>query len=141
LFVKDDPKTIAEKLKSGQQLDGIGIFGRLGYAPPDTSPIVWNASVGVMAHGLSDARHYDSFGVAWYWNEVSKYLKNDITNLTVGMASAKNESGIEVFYDFAVTPAVRIIPGYQHIWNPLTAEVVNNQKKADVFLTRLTIAF
>ena len=141
LFVKDDPKTIAEKLKSGQQLDGIGIFGRLGYAPADTNPIVWNASVGLMAHGLSDARHYDSFGVAWYWNEVSKYLKNDITNLTMMTASAKNESGIEVFYDFAVTPAVRIIPGYQHIWNPLTAEVVNNQKKADVFLTRLTIAF
>jgi hypothetical protein len=140
-FVKDDPKTVAEKLKSGQVIDGVGIFARAGYAPADTNPIVWNASVALVAHGLVDARHYDSFGVGWYWNEVSKYLKNDITTLTAGTASAKNESGIEVFYDFAVTPAVRIIPSYQHIWNPLAAEVSKDHNKADVFLARLTTVF
>jgi carbohydrate-selective porin OprB len=88
-----------------------------------------------------DARQYDSFGVGWYWNEFSNYLKNDITTLTEGMASVKNESGIEAFYDFAVTPAIRFIPSYQHIWNPLAAEVANHQNKADVFLARLTVAF
>ena len=124
-----------------QILCGIGIFGRVGYAPADTNTVVRDADVALVAHGLYDSRQYDSFGVGWYWNEFSNYLKNDITTLTAGMKSVKDESGIEVFYDFAVTPAVRIIPGYQHIWNPLTAEVVNNQKKADVFLTRLTVAF
>jgi porin len=141
LFVKDDPATIAEKLKSGQVINGIGIFGRVGYAPANSNTVVRDASVGLFAHGLYDARPYDSFGVGWYWNEFSNYLKNDITTLTAGMSSAKNESGIEAFYDFAVTPAIRIIPSYQHVWNPLAAEVANHQNKADVFLGRVTIAF
>jgi carbohydrate-selective porin OprB len=102
---------------------------------------VRDASAALVAHGLDDARQYDSFGVGWYFDEFSNNLKNDITALTAGMASVKNESGIEVFYDFAVTPAIRIIPSYQHIWNPLIAQVANNQNKADVFLTRLTVAF
>ena len=141
LFVKDDPATVAEKLKSGQVIRGIGIFGRVGYAPADTNTVVRDASVALVAHGLYDARQYDSFGVGWFWNEISNYLKNDITTLTAGMKSVKDESGIEAFYDFAVTPAIRIIPSYQHIWNPLAAGVANNQNKADVFLARMTIAF
>jgi hypothetical protein len=141
LFVKDDPATVAEKLKSGQVIRGIGIFGRVGYAPADTNTVVRDASVALVAHGLYDARQYDSFGVGWYWNEFSNFLKNDITTLTAGMKSVKDESGIEAFYDFAVTPAIRIIPSYQHIWNPLAAGVANNQNKADVFLARMTIAF
>jgi porin len=141
LFVKDDFATVAEKLKSGQVINGIGIFGRVGYAPANSNTVARDASVALVAHGLYDARQYDSFGVGWYWNEFSNYLKNDITTLTAGMASAKNESGIEVFYDFAVTPAIRIIPSYQHVWNPLAAEVGNHQNKADVFLGRVTIAF
>jgi carbohydrate-selective porin OprB len=141
LYVKDDPSTVAEKLKSGQVINGVGIFGRVGYAPADSNTVVRTASVALVAHGLYDPRQYDSFGVGWYWNEFSNYLKNDITTLTEHMASAKNESGIEVFYDFAVTPAIRIIPSYQHIWNPLAAKVANNQNKADVFLARLTVAF
>jgi hypothetical protein len=141
LFVKDDPKTVAENLKSGQVIRGVGIFGRVGWAPADANTVVRDASAALVAHGLYDTRQYDSFGVGWYFDEFSNNLKNDITALTAGMASVKNESGIEVFYDFAVTPAIRIIPSYQHIWNPLIAQVANNQNKADVFLTRLTVAF
>ena len=28
------------------------------------------------------------------------------------------KKGIEIFCDFALTPAIRLIPSYQHIWNP-----------------------
>ena len=52
-----------------------------------------------------------------------------------------DESGVEVFYDLAITPAVRLIPSYQHIWNPFSAQVVTDQDHADVFLTRLTVAW
>jgi hypothetical protein len=41
---------------------------------------------------------------------------------------------IEVFYNFAVTPAIRLIPSYQHIWHPLAAKVAKSQ-------TRLTSAW
>jgi hypothetical protein len=32
------------------------------------------------------------------------------------LVNVKNESGIEAFYDFTLTPAIRLIPSYQHSW-------------------------
>jgi hypothetical protein len=47
--------------------------------------------------------------------------------------------GGELFYNFAVTPAIRLSPSYQQIWDPVLAQVDTRQKSADVFLARLTI--
>jgi porin len=66
-------------------------------------------------------------------------LKNDFARLAG--ATAKNEQGLEVFYDVAITPAIRLIPSYQHIWNPLTAEVAKNERSTDVFLLRLSLTW
>ncbi len=141
LYVKDDPAMIGEKLKSGQPLNGVGIFARAGYAPPETNPITQDYSVGLIAHGLINVRSYDSFGVAYYYNVISNNFKDAVTNLTFGESHASNEQGVEVFYDFAITPAIRLIPSYQHIWNPLAAQVSKGTTHADVFLTRLTVAW
>jgi hypothetical protein len=56
-------------------------------------------------------------------------------------SSASNEQVFEVVYDFAITPAIRLIPGYQRIWKPLAAQVTKGTNQADVFLTRLTGAW
>jgi len=141
LYVKDDPAVIGEKLKSGQPLSGVGIFARAGYAPPETNPITQDYSVGLIAHGLINVRSYDSFGVAYYYNVFSNDFKSAFTNITFGESRASNEQGLEVFYDFAITPAIRLIPSYQHIWNPLAAQVSKGTTHADVFLTRLTVAW
>lgn len=141
LFVKDDPMVVAQKLKSGQPINGIGIFARLGFAPQDSNTITRDASVALFAHGLFDGRQYDSFGVGFYYNAISGDLKDDIAQLTAGTTTVKDEKGIEVFYDFAFTPAIRLIPSYQHIWDPLIAEVSEKQSDADVFLTRLNVAW
>jgi hypothetical protein len=37
-------------------------------------------------------------------------VRNFIAQLTVGETALKNETGMEVFYDFVITPAVRLIP-------------------------------
>jgi porin len=141
LYVMDDATTIAEKLRSGQPLRGIGIFGRAGYAPEATNPVTSYASVALIAHGLFNGREYDSFGAGFYYNKISNSLKTDIARLTLGNTSASDEIGIEVFYNFAVTPAVRLIPSYQHIWHPLAAQVAKGQDHADLVLTRLTVAW
>jgi porin len=52
LYVKNDPVEIAQRLKSGQPLDGVGLFARIGYAPPETNPITQDYSVALIAHGL-----------------------------------------------------------------------------------------
>jgi porin len=88
-----------------------------------------------------DSRPYDSFGVGFFDNGVSNDVKNSITRLTQGTSSAADEQGLELFYDFAITPAVRLNVSYQHIWSPLIAKVTQNQNHADVILARLSIAY
>jgi porin len=141
LFVKDHPGAVAEKLGSGQPLRGVGLLGRIGYAPEETNPITRDASVALFANGLSDHRPNDSFGLGIYHNGISQPLKNDFARLTGATATVKNENGLEVFYDFAITPAIRLIPSYQHIWNPLAAEVAKNERGADVFFLRLSLTW
>jgi len=136
LFVRDGSGAVAEKLGSGQPLRGIGLFGRIGYAPEETNPVTRHASVALFANGLSDHRPNDSVGVGIYHNGISRPLKHDIARLTESTATLKNEQGLEVFYDVAITPAIRLIPSHQHIWNPTTAAVAKNERGADVFLLR-----
>ena len=113
----------------------------MGYAPEETNPITRDASVALYAYGLSDHRPNDSFGLGTYHNGISQPLKNDFKRLTGGAATVKNENGLEVFYDLAITPAIRLIPSYQHIWDPLAAKVTKNEHGADVFLLRLSFTW
>src|SRR5215813_15322541 len=136
-----DVSKVPEKLKNAEPLRGIGMFGRVGYAPKGTNTLTWDTSVALLARGLWDSREYDSFGVGYYVNDVSGDFKDAISQLTAGTTTVKNEKGIEIFYDFALTPAIRLIPGYQHIWNPLIAGVAVGQDHADLFLARLTLAW
>jgi porin len=141
LSVKDHSGAAAGKLGSGQPLRGIGLFGRIGYAPEETNPITRHASVAFFANGLSERRPNDSFGWGIYHNGISRPLKQDIAQLAEATATLKNEQGLEVFYDVAITAAIRLIPSYQHIWNPTTARVAKNERSADVFLLRSSVAW
>ena len=141
LLLKENPDAIAPKLASGQPLRGVGIFARSGYAPEATITVARQGSIALIATGLSDRRQYDSFGAGFYYNGTSRPLKDDVTQLSNGRVAVTNEKGSEIFYDFAITPAIRLVPSYQHIWHPLTADVVTSNRKADVFLIRLNLAW
>jgi len=117
------------------------VFGRFGFAPENANPVTRDASVALFAHGVFDSRPYDSFGAGYYYNKISSALKNSIGQLTAGNVNVRNERGIEVFYDLAITPAVRLIASYQRVWDPLIAQVVTKQNGAEVFLARLNVAF
>src|SRR5262252_5176230 len=139
--VKDHPTEIAHKLGSGQTLRGVGVFGRVGYAPQRTNTITRDGSLALFAHGVFDFRKDDSFGAGFYYNGISSPLKLDIAQVRGTKNTVQNEKGSEIFYDFAITPAIRFIPSYQHIWDPLTAEVTRNQRGADVFLARFAVTW
>lgn len=141
LLVFDDDQDVGPKLKSGQSLKGVGVFARGGYAPPSTNTVSSDVSVGLFGHGLTMRRPYDSVGVGYYHNEFSSDLKSQVSLLTGGAVKLQNEDGMEVFYDYALTPSIHIIPSYQHIWNPLTAQAVNGNDHADVVLVRGTVVF
>jgi porin len=140
LLVKEEPSQIAEKLRNAQPLRGVGVFGRLGYGgPEDLNPVDTDASIALLAEGLWNSRQYDSFGIGFYYDGVSRNLKNSIRQLTD--ITARNETGAEIFYNFAVTPAISVNAGYQHIWNPLAAAVTANQDHADLFMVRLNLVW
>src|SRR5262249_26785556 len=140
LLKEEDPSVVEEKLKTAQPLRGVGVFGRLGYAAPEASNMInRDASVALLARGLFDSRPYDSFGIGYYNDGISKDLKNSLRQLTG--TTVPNENGIEIFYDFGVTPAINVNAGYQHIWNPFVAKVTLNQNHADLFMVRLNLVF
>jgi porin len=141
LFLKDDAATVARKRKTGEQISGVGVFVRAGYAPEDTNPITSDVSVALFAHGMLDGRDHDSFGAGFYYNKISDKLKTSIATISNGQSAVHDESGMEVFYNFAITPAVRLIPSYQHIWHPLAAEGIKRRDSTDLFQIRLTAAW
>jgi len=141
LYVRDDAVTVKEKLKSGDPINGVGVFARGGYAPQSTNAINADGSIAIFAHGLLEQRRFDSFGAGFYYNKISGQLKRGISDLTLFTRNIQDEKGIEAFYDFAITPAIRFIPSYQHIWNPLIAQAAKDRNHADIFMTRVTVAW
>jgi len=79
--------------------------------------------------------------VGFYHNSISRPLKDNIAHITGDTSGVKDEQGVEGFYDFAITPAIKLIASYQHIWNPLSASVARNQSRADVFLARVNVTW
>src|ERR1700689_1537872 len=98
--------------------------------PEETNTITRDANVALFAYGLSDHMSNDSFGLGIYHNGITQPLKNDFNQFTWAAAIVKNENRLEVFYDFAITPAISLIPSYQHIWNPMSAGVTKNEHGA-----------
>src|SRR5262249_13560770 len=90
LYVRDDTAAIANKLKTGQPLNGIGVLARFGYAPPETNRITRDFSVSLFEHGLSSSRPYDSFGVGYFYNNFSRDLKQSLSELSLGSVTLKN---------------------------------------------------
>jgi porin len=91
---------------------GIGIFGRVGFADTKTSPLEQFYSFGVGGKGMIPGRARDQFGVGYYYMRVSHELP--------GLLLRSHEQGFELYYTLAatnwlfVTPDIQIIePGRQ----------------------------
>lgn len=87
---------------------GIGLFGRFGWARQDVNPIAHFYSIGVGGKGIIPERDDDTFGVGYYFSDLSN-------NLPYWMHS---EQGIETYYSFEIAPWLHISPDFQVIVNP-----------------------
>jgi porin len=97
---------------------GWGVFGRAGIADPDTSPIDAFLSVGVGGNAWGRTRPHDAFGLGWYLASSSPRIG---TLITAQFGPVGDGQGIECFYTYAVTPAVRITPDLQYVVPTLRA--------------------
>jgi porin len=88
-----------------------GVFGNFGIADNNPSPVRWFASAGVSGASQIAGRNADSFGVAYFYLGVSEPLK-DFAPILLPL---RDEQGVELYYNVAVTPWCQITPNLQVI--------------------------
>ena len=101
LTVKDSGKALVP-IAGEPTREGIGLFGRLGFADQDTNPAKFAISGGVGGRGMIPSRENDNYGVGLYYDELQTIRLSGLANLR------GDTEGIEGFYNFAVTPACRL---------------------------------
>ena len=95
--------------------DGWGLFTNVAFANKDTSPITKFFNVGLGGNGLFKSRNSDEFGVAYAFSDLSSVLKDNIDLLTVGNRTLQPEHQFEAFYNFHITPWLRLTGDLQII--------------------------
>ncbi len=116
--------------------DGWGFFSQLSIANPDTSPLTRFVNVGIGGNGLFKSRNRDEFGVAYTYSDLSRVLKDNIDLLTIGDRRPRAEHQLEAFYNFHVTPWLRLTGDLQIIRG-----IRNNVDTAVVPGARLVMIF
>jgi porin len=97
---------------SQDPLRGWGVFGRAGIADDDTSPLAWFLSCGIGGSVPIASRAADTFGVGWYYGGTSNQIGPLIT---AQFGPIGNGQGIECFYNYQWTPAIRLTPDLQFL--------------------------
>jgi porin len=91
---------------------GIGIFGRFGASDGNPDPMHYFYSFGVGGKGVIFCRSLDTYGIGYYYMEVSSPT---FTGPFAGRAALRDEQGFEAYYNIAVTPWMRLTPDIQII--------------------------
>ncbi len=87
---------------------GIGIFGRFGWARQDVNPVAHFYSIGMGGKGVIPERDNDTFGVGYFFMDLSNDLPRQL----------HSEQGVECFYNIEITPWMHLSPDLQVIVNP-----------------------
>jgi porin len=88
-----------------------GVFGNLGIADSNPSPVRWFATAGISGASQIPGRKADTFGVAYFYLGVSQPLKD----LAPILLPLRDEDGVELYYNVVVTPWCQITPDVQVI--------------------------
>ncbi len=95
--------------------DGWGLFTNVAFANKDTSPITKFFNIGLGGNGLFKSRNRDEFGVAYAFSDLSRVLKDNIDLVTIGNRTLQPEHQFEAYYNFHITPWLRLTGDLQII--------------------------
>jgi len=95
--------------------DGWGLFTQLSFANKNTSPITTFFDIGLGGNGLFNKRKPDEFGIAYAFTDLSSVLKENINLLTVENRQPRAEHQVEMFYNYHITPWLRLTGDLQII--------------------------
>jgi len=87
---------------------GIGLFGRFGWARQDVNPVAHFYSIGVGGQGVIPTRDCDTFGIGYYYADLSNQLPSLF----------HSEQGVECYYSIQIAPWLHVTPDLQVIMNP-----------------------
>ena len=88
-----------------------GVFGNVGVSDGNPNPARFFTNVGFSGTSPIQGRTQDSFGLGYYYLDVTDTLKD----LAPRVLRLQNEQGIEFYYNVAVTPWLHITPDLQVI--------------------------
>ena len=80
--------------------EGFGLFGQFGISDGNPSRLYWSALVGIGGTGMIPGRSRDNWGIGYYSDAPSRDLQNSLAPVL----AIRDEQGVEIFYNFAVTP-------------------------------------
>ncbi|MFO0844618.1 MAG: carbohydrate porin [Gemmataceae bacterium] len=86
-----------------------GVFGHLGLADDNPNPIRYSVGVGLSGASPLRGRPRDTFGVGYYFLGVSDPLKQ----FAGPAVPLRNEQGVDLYYNAAVTPWLHVTPDVQ----------------------------
>lgn len=92
--------------------EGWGVFGQIGVSDGNPNPVKWSGYLGLGGSGLFRDRPDDKFGIAYFRTGFSSDLKNGLEPLGIDI---DDEQGLEVFYNYAVTPRFNLTMDAQMI--------------------------
>ena len=96
-----------------------GVFGNVGISDGNANPIHWSAIFGFGGSSPIPNRKLDTFGIAYYYLGFSDSFKN------LAPPFLRDERGLELFYNVAVTPWFHVTADLQVI-TPLLQPVHNS---------------
>lgn len=94
--------------EAGDPTQGIGMFGRFGWARQDVNAASHFYSIGLSGKGVIPNRDRDTMGLGYYFMDLS----NDLP------APFQNEQAIECYYNIEITPWLHISPDFQIVIDP-----------------------
>lgn len=86
-----------------------GVFGQFGIADGNPNPVRFVANGGVGGRSMIPGRTYDTFGVGYFYLGLS----DDFKALASPVLPQRDEYGVEVFYNYAITPWARFTTDLQ----------------------------
>jgi len=90
--------------------EGIGLFGRFGASDGNPNFMHFFYSIGFGGKGVIPTRPHDRYGIGFYYIVVSN---PEIQGAFRSTDLLRDEYGFEFFYNFAITPWLRLTPDIQ----------------------------
>jgi porin len=107
LYYNFDQYVYTEKADPTQ---GVGLFGRFGWSSGEANPISEFYSIGVGGKGIIPTRDNDTFGVGYYYVNLSDDLPS--------FFGLNSEQGVELYYNIEIAPWLHVSPDLQVIVDP-----------------------